>query len=316
MVITATGTSTTSTTSAVTSSRTSHAAAASSKLLLVPFQRLVERRSFAKVQKVLIEVSDDEKLRTWLEDDDNHTVGKSKEAHAFASLMFGETPLHRLAAVRPPVDLVAILIQRMTAIYKNAPLDATDALGRTPLHVAAARGSAEIIRLLTYGCPGQSMIVTATLFNDIWLRSPLHWACSHTKEVTNRTVLQRIFMLLFSVKTTDMVGAVQVLIEAYPEAVLLRDRDGRTPVTLAIENDADPRIVHLVFQAAIKMSPHCSKDEEMDSVTSYLRDESMSTPDGFPNEVTVYTTTTATKSTSQSKSRSTRYVSPRVLIEL
>ena len=186
--------------------------------------------------------------------------------------------------------LVELLVQRMDSFSSNVPLDVTDSLGRTPLHVAAACGSTEAICAFTNGY-SPKFFVTAPLIQDERQRCPLHWACTHPKHRASRR--EKFLSKLACAKTNDacLLYAVRVLINAYPEATLIRDRDGKAPLDLAVESKADPRIVALVDEATLaarrRQQKHGFWDSQYGSMD--LTEMESSFPSGFPGEISVRT---------------------------
>lgn len=254
----------------------------------VPFQQLAEKRQFDKIMDVLIKETDAEKLRLWLQGDDMDMTRTYSN-----TIMSGETPLHLIAAVQPTACVVEMLVRCMAGLYKNVPLDVTDIMGRTPLHVAAIYGSTDAIQILSNGCSPESL-VTAPLIQDIWLRCPLHWACSYSKE--NSGSVDKIFSKIVCGKTkgATMVDAVRTLIEAYPEATLIRDRDGKTSFDLALANKADPRIIAILDSTSKLL--HRAREGKKKGFWDFQDDDASLSdteedffPNGFPGEISVHT---------------------------
>jgi ankyrin repeat protein len=193
----------------------------------------------------------------------------------------------------------------MTDIYRNVPLDVTDVLGRTPLHIAVLNGSTDAIPILSNGCTFGSY-VTAPLMQDKWLRCPLHWACTHAigsnGSYTNASYAPDKINFSKMICTprkvmTDMFDAVRVLLAAYPEATIIRDCDGMTPLEIAIQHNADPSIICMVEKVEQSIRRE-RKNIECDSfwaesnnaeTLSLTITESDSFPKGFPGEISVHT---------------------------
>jgi ankyrin repeat protein len=193
----------------------------------------------------------------------------------------------------------------MESIYRNVPLDATDVLGRTPLHAAVISGSVECIQIFTNGC--SSAMVSAPLIQDKWQRCPLHWACTHSYDNTGSFPANSSLTMLacFRKGAADMLNAVRVLIDAYPEATLIRDCDGKTPLDLALENNADPSVVAMVDKAerAIRKERRQKGDfwdasYNMEATSASLT-EFESFRNGFPGEISVHTRTSAISKSSR-----------------
>jgi Ankyrin repeat len=278
---------------------------AAPKLLLdVPFQQLLEQRNFDKIKAALVAASD-ESLLFWLYDTAKLPPPPANHHHSSEelwadeddhkeerelSLLTRETPLHRLVAVQPPLDIVMSLVQRLTSMFQNAPKEMTDLVGRTPLHVAVIfRCRSEVVRFLIQNS-------SAAVVQDAWLRCPLHWACTQPGIVAPTAPPRGLLNFLScqsrdssAIDTNDdMVLTVNALIRAFPEATLIRDCHGLTPLDLAIEHKADYRVVALVNSTAEWL--RISRKDKGES--SNHSDETSSTdvesfPAGFPGEITL-----------------------------
>jgi hypothetical protein len=205
--------------------------------------------------------------------------------------------------------IVEALVNCMVELYRNAPLDATDVLGRTPLHIAALSGSIDAIPILTNGSTMNSFI-TAPLLQDKWLRCPLHWACTHPIGYTSRENDYGVYSDMYEnntilcklacqprKNTTDMFDAVCTLLSSYPEATIIRDSDGKTPLELAIEHNADPNIIRIVskMEQSVRQEHECFRchnfwgDYTNEEATSVTITESDSFLQGIPGEISVHT---------------------------
>jgi hypothetical protein len=100
---------------------------------------------------------------------------------------------------------------------------------------------------------------TAAVVPDAWHRCPLHWACALPGIVVVQKAWSPRGLQLSCMPTAshsqsrdwddDMVLTVSALIRAFPQATLMRDCHGSTPLDLAIESKADYRVVALVHSA-------------------------------------------------------------------
>lgn len=275
--------------------------------LRVSYEQLVTKQQFDKIMDVLLKEQNSDALRLWLEGKMPSTIQPTENT--------GETALHRIAVVQPPAWIVEALVNCLTELYHNSPLDVTDVLGRTPLHIATIYGSTDAIPILTNGTTVSSFI-TAPLIQDKWLRCPLHWACTHPIRNRNtramdgsghintsneKTTLLAKLICQPRNDTTDMFDAVRTLLAAYPEATIIRDLDCKTPLELAIEYNADPSIIRMVstMERSVRAERHdfdChtfwgSKNGETTSM-SVSETEFAAFPDGFPGEINFQTART------------------------
>ena len=123
--------------------------------------------------------------------------------------LIGRLPIH-FACDSGGRDNTADTIQYMLELDSEL-INAEDDGGYLPIHFAAMGGSTKLIELLLkFDSDAASKEV-----NDEGRWLPLHFACSAYN--TN-------------------LGSIQVLYDAYPEAILARDRDGDTPLDLAEGN--------------------------------------------------------------------------------
>ena len=187
------------------------------------------------------------------------------------------------------------LVDCLAAIYCNVPLDVTDSLGRTPLHIAVLHGSTEAIPFLANSS-------TAALIQDHYHRCPLHWACTHPigynsfqNNVTDAVTPMMCKLICHSRKVAmDMCDVVRILLEAYPEATLIRDADHRTPLEIAQYYNADPSIVRMIHhvEQAIRQERKswCDWDQSRNGDTTSLTitESDSFLPQGFPIEISYH----------------------------
>lgn len=213
--------------------------------------------------------------------------------------------------------IVEALVNCMTELYHNSPLDVTDVLGRTPLHIATIYGSTDAIPILTNGSTVSSFN-SAPLIQDKWLRCPLHWACTHpisrnkrgANDASNeKTILEKLICQPRN-DATDMFDAVRTLLASYPEATIILDSDCKTPLELAIEHNADPSIVRMVskMERSVRAERHgfeCNSfwESKNGETTSMSVSENDFFPDGFPGEISIRTERTS----GQSRGKSSRF---------
>jgi ankyrin repeat protein len=184
-----------------------------------PFVDLAKKRRFKKIMTIL-ENRDPVAVSQWL-------------PNPASSL--GQTPLHFLLQFRPPLDLVEQLIAILGQGF--VPEDAVDAQGKTPLHIAVIAGcDSAVVQRLTYG---KEKIISAVRTKDHLERSPLHWACDSPGAVPG-------CFGIVGKNDPDVEEIVSVLARAFPEAVRMRDVHGTTPMDLALQNQANDRIMELL----------------------------------------------------------------------
>jgi len=157
------------------------------------------------------------------------------------------------------------------------PECAHDPLGRTPLHIAAAVGChVPIIHRLLDG----ATCASPAFVTDDKGRCPLHWACEnpHGSErvvlpnskrdsllsssmimckSTSRRFVSRAATSSSATGTAaaaanleNMMGVIRALLNAYPEAVNIPDKDGMTPVDLACKANACPMLIQMLEETA------------------------------------------------------------------
>lgn len=218
---------------------------------LAPFAVLAVARKFDVIATILLDADVDH--HTWL------LSSSSKSHHKGTLLLFQQQlPLHIVLKYKPPVRLVELLIQKLSTNSNReegpsavvAVAEATDMLGRSPLHVAVQHGCcvAVVELLLDHAAAAGPGIIT----RDYWGRSALHWAVSTNEQPTMMGGFGFCFggstaatsKLLDEMETR--VKTVCALTQACPDMVYIRDEDGRTPFQLAIHCQADSALLYLL----------------------------------------------------------------------
>jgi hypothetical protein len=111
---------------------------------------------------------------------------------------------------------------------------------------------------------------------DMFDRTPLHYACTNGKEPKHSNILP------CHRKADDkenMFLTIRTLVRAYPEAVEIKDCDGKTPWDLALKHKAERRILYLLEAASLmrimhKDGPHHNSFTETSSEIFLFDDES------------------------------------------
>jgi hypothetical protein len=204
------------------------------------FFKLARQQRFAEMIEILRRKNEYD-LDIWL---------FQKNLHSFR----GESPLHMIMHYHPTPTVVDKLIEYLSSSKKShaVPEEAIDMQGFTPLHVGACKGcSVSVMRRLVTG----ASTVKPAIVKDSMGRHALHWACANPR-VKASTALCTPFRQRRSLNTDglspedNMVQVVVLLVKAYPEASIVPDMEGHTPLDLARANGADPRIIKFV-EAAI-----------------------------------------------------------------
>lgn len=163
----------------------------------------------------------------------------------------------------------------LKTVVCDSPEDAIDSFGQVPLHIASGNGCD--IRVIHRLLRGSSKIDTPAMVRDHHWRYPLHTACCNVKGVKNFTLMNnskiigtknntagntstpKKWVSFFSTPSSskkrgleNMVKIIDALINAYPDAVMCRDKDGNRPIDLARKNKADVSIVNLLLKQARK----------------------------------------------------------------
>jgi hypothetical protein len=167
--------------------------------------------------------------------------------------------------------------------------------------------STDVISILANGM-NNSSLSTAPLLQDKWLRCPLHWACTHpngrntwwNNETRNnwseKMILSKILCQARKESVnTGMVDSVRTLLTSYPEATIIQDSDGKTPLDLAIEHNADPNIIRLLanVEQTVREERQCMKCNKFwgssnnGETLSLSASECDSFPEGFSGEVRI-----------------------------
>jgi hypothetical protein len=136
--------------------------------------------------------------------------------------------LHQVMLQRPPVAVAELLIQTMKDLKPgHIPEAAVDEKSQTALHIAVEVGcDISVIQCLT----ATTDLPAFTM--DVWGRFPLHIACASGPR-RGRGMM------------TNTVQTINHLLEIYPQAVIVPDLSGKTPLQLVQNRGsaADKRIL-------------------------------------------------------------------------
>lgn len=165
-------------------------------------------------------------------------------------LFRGETPLHILLHYYPTVNVLDKLLNVLAHHCHNnscaVPEDTLDLMGRTALHIGASAGASVAVmeRLLQ----GMSIVMPAVA-KDERGRHALHAACCGFMETAAETAStgkkQHLFQRNSTMKTNyastvltaadNSLMVIALLLQAYPEACMIRDDDGCLPLDYVVK---------------------------------------------------------------------------------
>ena len=206
--------------------------------LTTPLLQLAKQRRFEKIEELLMSQCEDD-IASWIDD-------CSLKGDSGLQAFKGETILHLIMVYQPPVQVIDLLVHRMSQKQPGTvPEASTDIQGKTPLSVAVAHNCdvAVIHRLMN----GVASVVPAVA-KDSWHRLPLHWACANPKGSSKG----KKWSLVCGYRSKDsdnMTKIIEMLIKVYPHAVTIKDRNGMTPFDLAVKHDANPYVLFLLDSA-------------------------------------------------------------------
>lgn len=209
-----------------------------------------------------------------LESDDHQfyldECADSANHHGTLNMFLGKSTLQLVMAYRPPVALVDLLIRRCGEHNLNhCPEDSIDMQGRTPLHAAVQHGcSFETCERLM----GDNLPV---IMKDQMDRTPLHYACMNARKVRVTNLLNRSRQRMKRSERNQSSSASEeensykiifALLTAYPEATIIADIYGKTPIMLATENRANDRVVSLLANIRNRIEQPISCDDGINNL--------------------------------------------------
>jgi hypothetical protein len=189
--------------------------------------------------------------------------------HVIATMLLvkAKADIKKIKQKRPNLDFCNELL----AI---APAVTVDCAGRVPLHVAVSNGcDVQIIFQLLKAYSDETCTKNTAMCRDYSGRLPLHYACFNLKgirnfdssllsnrechSVTNKKggngwgfVLHGSHSFNTKLQKENTYKVVEALLLAYPEAVMVRDDEGRRPIDIARGNKADALILQLLQDCA------------------------------------------------------------------
>lgn len=163
--------------------------------------------------------------------------------------------LHQFIRNNAPVHLIDLLLIKLTELFRGeCPASMTNAEGHTALHIAVMCGrDLDIIRRLT----AQSTLPASTM--DSSRRFPLHWACAATASASSRDESRRT------------AAVVRYLLELYPEAMMVKDATGQTPLDLSAHQSSNGRRQRTVSATLIQLDLHTALWKLLPSCRSVVR---------------------------------------------
>jgi hypothetical protein len=166
-------------------------------------------------------------------------------------------------------ELVELLIDHLAELYENVPEDVTDIHGYTPLHIYIIQ---KVYCCMTDDGTSNSTVckilasTSAPAMQDyFYQRCPLHWLCWNgqgEEEQHSHRSEKDGFRLTNSTKNRKNVQAQHnrlrietlcILLDVYPDAMLICDKDGKTPLDIALENSCDPKFLSVIELATGKV---------------------------------------------------------------
>ena len=145
--------------------------------------------------------------------------------------------LHTIVQHEVPLEVLIKVIRMLP----KSQVHAQDCTGRTPLHVAAARGANPMILKVLAAMEPK----TCTALDEDG-RTPLHLACgAHIQDTTNHTAQVSI-------------DSVRALLSESLSASLIEDQDEMSALEYAIMSDASLEVVNMLQMASVE----CLKEKE------------------------------------------------------
>lgn len=176
--------------------------------------------------------------------------------------------LHVCLRYNPPLEVVLKMIKMFSD--RTAALRAQDAMGRTPLHIAAAYDAdPTVLKLL-----GSADPMTCSILDKDG-RSPLHLACDSSCNILHDenaipTGPQEPQRQHRDVPSYD---AVRALLSESLHPALIEDEDGMSALEYAIISDASIEVVNLLQKATMQLRQQEQQERQRLSKKRRLLDE-------------------------------------------
>lgn len=144
--------------------------------------------------------------------------------------LFGENCLHLLLQYRPPANVVRAMLEQYRKVRSDdAPHLTVDYFGRTPLHISLIHhNTPDVVELLASKEDGKS----AAMAVDSNHRLPLHEVVISYHDTLEPR--KRQFLVKDGLKIEDLrnniISNAAILLDVFPEALSVRDRDHSTPL--------------------------------------------------------------------------------------
>ena len=155
--------------------------------------------------------------------------------------MFGENCLHLLLQYRPPVQVVRAMIDQYRKVRgDDSPYLTVDYLGRTPLHISLIHyNTPDVVELLA----SKEQAKSAAMAVDSNHRLPLHEVVISyraTFEPRKRHILVKDGLNIEDLRANIVLSAA-ILLDVFPEAISVRDKDHITPLQYIATAPAEAR---------------------------------------------------------------------------
>jgi hypothetical protein len=166
---------------------------------------------------------------------------------------FGETSLHLLFKVSPPLDVVdAILDKLLDPKNQDCHFKQSNCTGWTPIHVAIAFGCRLDVVSHVLSRLSPETVLELGSNRDGHGRFPLHLACmTQLKSPSKAHAIEQV-------AGSERLAIVQLLVQVYPAAVAAYDNKGFTPSDYATCSGLDAEVICLLEKTKELVDVTCS----------------------------------------------------------